>query len=105
MTDESKARPAKASPAKTQPASDNGSKTGRPMPSDYAISLDTYARGGTDNFLLNPPEKQIQPMQGFEDQYTDIIDYIVRITHHIWEDGNIGYIYDTYARDDVHTRW
>lgn len=71
----------------------------RTMPSDYAISLDTYARGGTDTFLLTPPEKRIQSMSGFEDHYTDIIDYIVRITHHIWEDGNIGYIYDTYAHN------
>ena len=73
--------------------------TARDMPQDYAISLDTYARGGTDNFLLNPPQKQLQSMEGFEDQYTDIIDYIVRITHHIWEEGNIGYIYDTYAHN------
>jgi len=69
------------------------------MPSDYAISLDAYVRGGTDNFLLDPPQKRSQIMDGFEDQYTDIIDYIVRITHHIWEDGNIGYIYDTYAHN------
>ena len=69
------------------------------MPTDYSISLDTYTLGGTKNFLLAPPQKRIQPMAGFEDQYTDIIDYIVRITHHIWEEGNIGYIYDTYAHN------
>jgi predicted ester cyclase len=87
-------------------ASKNGDATSTPiptpaqdMPTDYAVSLDTYAKGGTDNFLLTPPQKRTQPMAGFEDQYTDIIDYIVRITHHIWEDGNIGYIYDTYAHN------
>ena len=36
-------------------------------------------------------------MRGFEDQYVDIIDYIVRITHRIWEEKDIGYIYDTYS--------
>ena len=69
------------------------------MPKDFSISLDTYTKGGTDNFLLTPPQKSIQSMTGFEEQYTDIIDYIVRITHHIWEEGNIGYIYDTYAHN------
>jgi hypothetical protein len=71
----------------------------RDMPKDYAISFAQYARGGTDHFLLDKPQKRIQSMNGFEPQYTDIIDYIVRITHHIWEDGNIGYIYDTYAHN------
>ncbi|MEO0563010.1 MAG: ester cyclase [Chloroflexota bacterium] len=98
MTDDSKAKSGKASPASTKSAVDNANKTERQMPPDYTISLDTYARGGTDNFLLTPT-KRIQSMQGFEDQYTDIIDYIVRITHHIWEEGNIGYIYDTYAHN------
>ena len=38
-------------------------------------------------------------MRGFEPQYTDIIDYIVRITHRIWEEKDIGYIYDTYRHN------
>lgn len=38
-------------------------------------------------------------MRSFEDQYVDIIDYIVRITHRIWEEKNIGYIYDTYRHN------
>ena len=36
-------------------------------------------------------------MKGFERQYKNIIDYIVRITYTIWEEKNIGYIYDTYS--------
>ncbi|MBC7811316.1 MAG: ester cyclase [Burkholderiales bacterium] len=78
------------------------------MPKDFSISLDNYIRGGTDRFLLNPPKvsPRKQSMQGFEPQYVDIIDYIVRITHRIWEEGGIGYIYDTYrhnsrVHDDV----
>jgi hypothetical protein len=38
-------------------------------------------------------------MRGFEDHYTDIIDFIVRVTHHIWEDKHIGYIYDHYRHN------
>ena len=37
-----------------------------------------------------------QPMAGFEDDFTDIVDYIVRITEQIWTDRAVGRIYDTY---------
>ena len=67
------------------------------MPSDFTISL--AATGGTDRQLLNPATERRQSMCGFEDQYVDIIDYIVRITHRIWEEKHIGYIYDTYKHN------
>ena len=70
------------------------------MPGDYAISLDAYRRGGTDQFLGQAPSHLLaQPMRGFEPQYVNIVDYIVRITHRIWEEKDIGYIYDTYSHD------
>lgn len=37
-----------------------------------------------------------QPMKGFEPRFTDIVDYIVRITDEIWTDRAIGYIRNTY---------
>ena len=37
-----------------------------------------------------------QEMPGFEGTFTDIVDYIVRITEEIWVDRAIGRIYDTY---------
>jgi predicted ester cyclase len=67
------------------------------MPKDYIISL--AAKGGTDRMLLNPGTERVQGMRGFEDTYVDIIDYIVRITHRIWEEKQIGYIYDTYRHN------
>ena len=70
------------------------------MPKDYAISLDAYRRGGTDNFIGRAPDGLVsQPMRGFDSTYVNIIDYIVRITHRIWEEKNIGYIYDSYSHD------
>lgn len=70
------------------------------MPRDYAISLDAYRRGGTDAFLDRAPIHAVrQPMAGFEERYVNIVDYIVRITHRIWEEKDIGYIYDTYSHD------
>ena len=43
-----------------------------------------------------PPATRTQPLAGFEERFTDIVDYIVRITDEIWQDRAIGYIYDTY---------
>ena len=37
-----------------------------------------------------------QNLGGFDDQYVDIVDYIVRITDEIWMDRAVGRIYDTY---------
>lgn len=42
-----------------------------------------------------------QPLNGFEDRFTDIVDYIVRITDEIWMQRAVGYVYDTYAHDCV----
>jgi predicted ester cyclase len=67
----------------------------RPMPRDFSISLAT--KGGTDQQLLSPGSARRQSLRGFEAAYVDIIDYIVRITHRIWEEKQIGYIYDTYS--------
>ncbi|MFC3833550.1 MULTISPECIES: ester cyclase [Deinococcus] len=45
-----------------------------------------------------------QPLAGFDDDYTDIVDYIVRCTHKIWEEKAIGLIYTHYAHNAlVHT--
>ena len=40
--------------------------------------------------------KSRQQMKGFDSQYNDFVDYIIKITHQIWEEKGIGVIYDTY---------
>lgn len=70
------------------------------MPSDFSVSLENYRRGGTSAFLDSEPEHAAtQSMRGFEPRFKNIVDYIVRITHQIWEEKDIGYIYDTYSHD------
>ena len=69
------------------------------MPADHSISLSKFVRGGSDRWLRHPAAERRQPMAGFENQYADIIDYVVRITHRIWEEKDIGYIYDTYRHN------
>ena len=46
--------------------------------------------------LLRQSGQRTQPMKGFEDRFTDIVDYIVKITDEIWMDRAVGSIYDTY---------
>ncbi|HET7627124.1 MAG TPA: ester cyclase [Bacillales bacterium] len=42
-----------------------------------------------------------QSMKGFDEEYLDFVDYIIKITHRIWEEKGIGQIYNTY-HNDVH---
>lgn len=54
--------------------------------------------------LMNPGTEKRQPMQGFDDDYVDIVDYIVRCTHKIWEEHGIGLIYTHYGHNVlIHT--
>ena len=56
------------------------------------------------NKLMNPGPEKRQPMQGFDDDYVDIVDYIVRSTHKIWEERGVGLIYTHYNHNPrIHT--
>lgn len=53
---------------------------------------------------MNPGTEKRQPMQGFDDDYVDIVDYIVRCTHKIWEERGVGHIYTHYSHNlAIHT--
>lgn len=47
--------------------------------------------------LMQPGRPRSQDLQGFDADYTDIVDYIVRCTHKIWEEGGMGLIYTHYS--------
>jgi len=66
----------------------------RVMPKDFSIAFE-IGNGATKPGVERGPRKH--SMKGFEDTYVDIVDYIIRITHRIWEDQDVGYIYDTYS--------
>ena len=66
------------------------------MPTDYRIAVRPGTGSGTARADRERGERR-QSLRGFEDTYVDIVDYIVRITHRIWEDQDAGYIYDTYS--------
>ncbi|WP_174273228.1 hypothetical protein [Sphingomonas bacterium] len=48
--------------------------------------------------LLEPRARR-QQLDGFEPLYSDIVDYILRCTHRIWEEKNIGLCRTHYAED------
>ncbi|WP_408008300.1 ester cyclase [Pseudalkalibacillus sp. A8] len=50
-----------------------------------------------NEFIKNTERKQ--SMNGFDKTYLDFVDYILKITHRIWEEKGVGLIYDTYHND------
>jgi predicted ester cyclase len=42
-----------------------------------------------------------QSLNGFLPDYTDIVDYIIRSTHRMWEEGGVGLLYQHYAENTV----
>ncbi len=46
--------------------------------------------------LLAPAGERTQKLDGFDEEFVDIVDYIYRITHRIWVDRALGMIYDYY---------
>jgi hypothetical protein len=47
--------------------------------------------------LLSPAGERVQSLEGFDEEFIDIVDYIIRITHRIWEQKNLGFCRDYYA--------
>lgn len=52
-----------------------------------------------EDYLKNTEKKQELP--GFDEQYLDIVDYVLKITHRIWEEKGVGVIYDTYGNECI----
>lgn len=64
----------------------------------------TLAGKGDLHHILSSNGAQQQPMSGFDEKFTDIVDYIVKVTHEIWEERAIGKLYDYYATNiPLHT--
>ncbi|MGQ0603918.1 MAG: ester cyclase, partial [Anaerolineales bacterium] len=49
--------------------------------------------------LMNPGPERLQSLQGFDADYTDIVNYIVKCTHKIWEEMSVGLIYTHYLHN------
>ncbi len=51
--------------------------------------------------LVPEGRARAQSMDGFDPVYTDIVDYIVRCTHRIWDERDVGLIYTHYTHNCV----
>ncbi|EXJ86964.1 hypothetical protein A1O3_03918 [Capronia epimyces CBS 606.96] len=68
-------------------------------PKGSAAVLQVERRDYVD--LVPTQRERVHSMDGFDDVYTDIVDYIVRCTHRIWDERDIGLIYTHYTNNCV----
>jgi predicted ester cyclase len=61
--------------------------------------LQVERRDYTDLAPVDRPRRQ--SLRGFDPVYTDIVDYIVRCTHRIWDERDVGLIYTHYTHNAV----
>ncbi len=67
-------------------------------------SESVFERRSIEEYMAQANTGRRQPMFGFDTDYTDIVDYIVRCTHKIWEEKAVGLIYTHYTHNaTVHT--
>ncbi|WP_408008294.1 ester cyclase [Pseudalkalibacillus sp. A8] len=67
----------------------------------YGDSNEVNPVGFADYNEFSKNKDRKQSMNGFDDDYVDFVDYIMKITHRIWEENGIGIIYQTYHNDVV----
>ncbi len=60
-----------------------------------------FVKKGDIGKMIPPRGERAQSLGGFDDDYVDIVDYILRSTHKIWEEGGLGLIYDHYQHNAV----
>jgi predicted ester cyclase len=66
---------------------------------------DVTLQGKGDVSLILTSDGAGEPaMRGFDPKFGDIVDYIIKITHEIWEERGIGRLYDYYGTNmRIHT--
>ncbi|MBX2886491.1 MAG: ester cyclase [Granulosicoccus sp.] len=71
------------------------------MPDTFDISLEHYTNGRT--VRIPTDFGPAQSLAGFDPDYKNIVDYIVRITHRIWEtdEREVDYIAHCYSEDSL----
>ena len=71
------------------------------MPTDFDISLAHYTKNRAHR--IPPYLGPLQSLEGFDPEYRNIIDYIVRITYRIWETAarEVEYIGACYSDDSL----
>ena len=78
-------------PAKAAPKRDDAPHNGQVMNVERADFTDLVPEG----------RAPVQGMDGFDPCYSDIVDYIIRCTHKIWDERDVGLIYTPYTHNIV----
>ena len=73
----------------------------RAVDEGYAEPIDFRSTGDIIGVMARAGTGRRQRLNGFASDYTDIIDYIIRSTHKMWEEGGIGLLYEHYAQNTV----
>lgn len=68
-----------------------------PAADDSRAVLQVERRDYVD--LVPEGRARAQSLEGFDACYTDIVDYIVRCTHRIWDERDVGLIYTHYTHN------
>lgn len=77
--------------------SPTGGKSGAPEGGGQVLQVERR-----DFTQLVPNDRpRVQSMRGFDPDYTDIVDYIIRCTHRIWDERDVGLIYTHYTHNCV----
>lgn len=77
--------------AKPASARDDGPHKGKVMQVERADFAELVPEG----------RAPVQGMEGFDPCYSDIVDYIIRCTHKIWDERDVGLIYTHYTHNIV----
>ena len=76
-----------------------GAGSGRSSQGGTSAVLQVERRDYTQ--LVPRDRPRAQGMRGFDECYTDIVDYIIRCTHRIWDERDVGLIYSHYTHNCV----
>lgn len=80
---------------------DRSGKGNRDNAATIGHSVDFMHKGSIIEVMAAAGSGRNQPLEGFLPDYTDIVDYIIRSTHKMWEEGGLGLLYQHYAENTV----
>ena len=79
----------------------DGAVTNNGPSQNVTAEIDLYKKGDITKMMAEAGTGRKQSLRGFDEDYTDIVDYIVRCTHKIWDEGGMGLLYTHYAHNSV----
>jgi predicted ester cyclase len=65
-------------------------------------AIDFFKKGDISQYMQSALRgERAQSLNGFDDDYVDIVDYIIHSTHKIWEEAGLGRIYEHYQHNAI----